>query len=452
MGELFFDFPDELVRVHVLSCLSLKDIVNVDTAVLCGHSREIFHNCLKNLYIDNETVAVSNASALLLQKWGMKAASIRICRSVTDEVVPALSEVANSAVNIELDKEVNRTRCPLLLEHLQSRISNSLVHSLRLHERQDQLRLEVMPNLLHLSLPQLTHQLTTGTWSARLQELEIAHWSATTGDYNDLTSVVMHCPALRSLTFMPILGFSRDAAEAIARNCPQLESLNVQHCGCQESWLEPIARGCPRLHTLRTRGYWASGTEDFILRALPYLPALTDLDCEDCPVPGHELLSLLAVHCPMLRSLALHMHSLSYEGVGEDLCRLPLLTCLGDEPIIMGPGLPRSAFREICAAVPHLQKMSLYLQWDQAAGTMEPSGLGQLRILRLCCFEDVGEHFLCGIIHGNPLLSEISFLDPSSGNIGDEVMLAVAASCRHLTVLRLPGGMKVTDAGVVAVG
>ena len=310
MEAVLLSLPVEVVRDQVLPFLSLKDLVDLDTAACHQKSRRGFHQRLQGVTFDGNLTHKLEGSVL---KWlkdrKCSLESIFLSQKTCDEMfVDHAAAFVNTKYCIFND-------CKISNQGFEAFVNNC--HNL------EYLRMECCGQLYSGCIVYLSSRcvnlyaldiafshwvrdvdiVALATNCPHLQDLNMRGCDEVTND--SLIALGRHCSGLRLLCFTDSeRSITNVGVAALAQGCPLLETLLIERCDfVDEKSLLPLVMNCQQLHSLSfyaCRGISDEGFETM----LPHMKAIKNLTLlqKNYFITEH-MFSALAIHCTNLESL-----------------------------------------------------------------------------------------------------------------------------------------------------
>lgn len=303
MNFLIADGPAEVFRSVVAPFLTLRNIVDLDSAVTNKKFRKLLSDCVHGLVIQSD-IYINLKAAQWLRDRKCLPAALRFVKT-TPSVLKLLAAIVHKVQSAEFWGCAALAACDMM-EFLQ--------HCGQLTE----LELTFFPNVEKVVRE-------VARLCPNLQKLDISLCRGITD--TDVIDLVNGCHHVRHLDIMSSLLISDRAVCAVARGCRQLQCLRI-HCGdsISDSAVIELAQHCKYIQalTLRNGKILSDGSVVAVAENCAYL---SELDVFGCDTISDVSVLALARHCPRLCIICLGCcFTITDESVMALARACPLLT------------------------------------------------------------------------------------------------------------------------------
>jgi hypothetical protein len=465
---LLFSLPSELVGSIVLSKLSLRDIVQLDSAVLARKYRIGSLACWYRRTYPIHVLTQALGLDYTVLKWLLQRSLCPEILYICDANMNALSLIRENASLVKSKINIRIGCCNTDWESFIGQAQSSVVF-----DKITEMEIFVVHPHAELGMPPAL--------GVPLRQLSSLLWHSDGVPNSALTAVVGNAAGLTALMVDCQLPLPADFSAALCARQDTLTELDLRVDVLTDSDLTEIASSCRQLTSFHLYIPWHSGTDGWV----------TDAGV-------HSVVTI----CERLESIYIYSSALTAASVtsifayGRSLTRVHVdFTGLSDAALQRRPPSSTSV-RELfcCWAVSSADVLATHGNVLAALTHLEIAGIGELSMSALCvALRDCVPHLRilvvrppfqccvpaalldaiaqgCGLLtklhvdtqirgdaqsglvyiaRNNPLLEDLLMSDVTTG-ITDAVLTALAGSCANLRSLHLFSCRALTDASVTA--
>ena len=440
--------PIELVGQKVLGLLSLKDLVNLDSALLNKTVRSDFLTILQHCLPLNYDPRL--AGYQWLKKRNCRISCIKLSLNQKD-----CFDIDTSIVE-KLKLVVNRIPTLLDINQLQENHTVSKITSIHIYNMEGNngtvinQMISILSNLntIILSASEESHL----TWLCDMKTIntnieEVIIFTPVVS--YDLANFITQCKKLKRLEILNVVSWEEDPnifLENVGRNCSDFEyfkTYNPSSTLIDDTGIIALAHGCPNLHTL----------------LLSFASALTD-----------RSIIAVAQHCPKFKALTLHdankLTSASLIAISKH--RLPINS-------LDIPWIPIDSV-EVAAQCAHAlsritnlpvsnESVQVYLPYmtsltrftirnsmdashTEAVLTAITAHCRQLHTVAICGRTEAILQQLIALACNNPYLTSVCLNEATA--LTDSLLAELAKHCPKLTNIDISNSLLLTDTGLIA--